>query len=207
MGEKVFSPFFIINTMIKFNNVSLSDDGKYLNINASIEDLEYYENMYIASVAIDTQDTYTPNSSNGYSSNPVFKSDVSDLGYKESPKTIDISIDITSTSLSSYKDNLLYIYVGATGYMEGDVPCGKSRLWDMAVAYDVNDIYKNGLSYIKEVYKDCVIPKNFIDYFLRYKALSLAIKTKNFVTANKWWDKLFKGKFNTTNNTNSCGCS
>ena len=193
--------------MIKFNSISLSDDGQYLNINASIEDLDYYRNMYISTIAIDTQDTYVSNSTNGYSSKYIFKASTEDLGYKDTIKTIDVAINIESCNISNFKDNLLYVYIVADGYMEADAPCGKDRLWDVAVGYDINCIYRKGLSYIKNTYKDCIVPKNFIDYFLRYKALDLAIKTKNFVAANKWWNKLFKGKLNIINTSNNCGCS
>ena len=55
--------------MIVFNNVRISQDDKYITIDAEIENNKYYENMYIDSVIIDNQDTFSPN---GPSSNPIY---------------------------------------------------------------------------------------------------------------------------------------
>ena len=55
--------------MIVFNNIRISQDDKYITIDAEIENNKYYENMYIDSVIIDTQDTFSPN---GPSNNPVY---------------------------------------------------------------------------------------------------------------------------------------
>ena len=55
--------------MIIFNNISISQDDKYLIIDAEIEDNVYYKDMYIDSVVIDNQDTYIQN---GPSNNPIY---------------------------------------------------------------------------------------------------------------------------------------
>ena len=55
--------------MIVFNNIRISQDDKYITIDAEIENNKYYENMYIDSVIIDNQDTFSPN---GPSNNPVY---------------------------------------------------------------------------------------------------------------------------------------
>ena len=51
------------------------------------------------------------------------------------------------------------------------------------------------------------IPKDFIDFILRYKALDLALKTENYIQANKYWNKFFKNNNVVSLNTNSCGCT
>ena len=66
--------------MIVFNNVRISQDDKYITIDAEIENNKYYENMYIDSVIIDNQDTFSPN---GPSSNPIYT-------YKAQPLNSDI---------------------------------------------------------------------------------------------------------------------
>ena len=55
--------------MVEFKELKITPDGKNLIINASIKDLEYYKDVYIDSVIIDTQDTYLPS---GPSSNPIY---------------------------------------------------------------------------------------------------------------------------------------
>ena len=68
--------------MVEFKELKITPDGKNLIINASIKDLEYYKDVYIDSVIIDTQDTYLPS---GPSSNPIYtKNFISKLNYKQS---------------------------------------------------------------------------------------------------------------------------
>ena len=55
--------------MIVFNNIKITQDNKYLIIDAEIEDNAYYKDMYIDQVVIDNQDTYIQN---GPSSNPIY---------------------------------------------------------------------------------------------------------------------------------------
>ena len=55
--------------MIIFNRVKISQDDRYITIDAEIDNSDYYKDMYIDSVIIDNQDTYT---ANGPSSNPIY---------------------------------------------------------------------------------------------------------------------------------------
>ena len=66
--------------MIIFNNIKITQDNKYLIIDAEIENSTYYKDMYIDSVIIDNQDTYIQN---GPSSNPIYT-------YKAQPQSNDI---------------------------------------------------------------------------------------------------------------------
>lgn len=55
--------------MIHFNELRFSDDLKYIIIDAEIENLSYYDNIYFTAINIDTDKTY---SSNGISSKPIY---------------------------------------------------------------------------------------------------------------------------------------
>ena len=46
--------------MIVFNNIRISQDDKYITIDAEIENNKYYENMYIDSVIIDSDKQQEP---------------------------------------------------------------------------------------------------------------------------------------------------
>ena len=59
--------------MVNFNELRVSPDRKNLIIDVSIKDLSYYENVYIDSIIIDTQDTYIPS---GPSNSPIFTYEV-----------------------------------------------------------------------------------------------------------------------------------
>ena len=197
--------------MIQFNTLKITQDGKNLIINASVKNLSYYTNVLIGSIIIDNQDTY---SANGPSNNPIYKHSFAGndlvtneniLGYKN------ISITISAKELldnnGDLNDDILYVYLIAVGTPSADTPCGMDNVNTLGVALNLRPIYNNGMSYIKQVESTCEIPKDFINFILRYKALDLALKTENYIQANKYWNKFFKNNNVVSLNTNSCGCT
>ena len=60
--------------MVRFNELRISADSKYLVIDVSVQDLGYYDNVYLQEIIIDSQDTYL---SSGPSSTPIYKYTIS----------------------------------------------------------------------------------------------------------------------------------
>ena len=197
--------------MIQFNTLKITQDGKNLIINASVKNLSYYTNVLIGSIVIDNQDTY---STRGPSSNPVYKHSFAgkDLVTNEDIVGLkNISITISAKELldndGDLNDDILYVYLIAVGTPSADTPCGMDNVNTLGVALNLRPIYNNSINYIKQVESTCEIPKDFIDFILRYKALDLALKTENYIQANKYWNKFFKNNNVVSLNTNSCGCT
>lgn len=197
--------------MIQFNTLKITQDGKNLIINASVKNLSYYTNVLIGSIIIDNQDTY---SASGPSSNPIYKHSFAskDLVTNEDISGFkNISITISAKELldnnGDLNDDILYVYLIAVGTPSADTPCGMDNVDTLGVALNLKPIYNNGMNYIKQVESTCEIPKDFIDFILRYKALDLALKTENYIQANKYWNKFFKKNNVVSLNTNSCGCT
>lgn len=191
--------------MIQFNTLKITQDGKNLIINASVKNLSYYTNVLIGSIVIDNQDTY---STSGPSSNPIYRHSFADndvTGLKN------ISITISAKGLlannGDLNDDILYVYLIAVGTPSADTPCGMDNVNTLGVALNLRPIYNSGINYIKQVESACEIPKDFIDFILRYKALDLALKTENYIQANKYWNRFFKNNNVISLNTNSCGCT
>ena len=197
--------------MIQFNTLKITQDGKDLIINASVKNLSYYTNVLIGSIVIDNQDTY---SASGPSSNPIYKHSFAgkDLVTNEDIAGFkNISITVSAKELfdnnGDLNDDILYVYLIAVGTPSADTPCGMDNVNTLGVALNLRPIYNNGINYIKQVESTCEIPKDFIDFILRYKALDLALKTENYIQANKYWNKFFKNNNVVSLNTNSCGCT
>ena len=197
--------------MIQFNTLKITQDGKNLIINASVKNLSYYTNVLIGSIVIDNQDTY---SASGPSSNPIYKHSFAgkDLVTNEDIVGLkNISITVSAKELldnnGDLNDDILYVYLIAVGTPSADTPCGMDNVITLGVALNLRPIYNNGINYIKQVESTCEIPKDFIDFILRYKALDLALKTENYIQANKYWNKFFKNINVVSLNTNSCGCT
>lgn len=197
--------------MIQFNTLKITQDGKNLIINASVKNLEYYTNVLIGSIVIDNQDTY---SASGPSSNPIYRYSFAgkDLVTNENIEGLkNINIIVSAKELldnnGDLNDDILYVYLIAVGIPSADTPCGMDNINTLGVALNLRPIYNNGINYIKQVESTCEIPKDFIEFILRYKALDLALKTENYIQANKYWNKFFKNNNVVPLNTNSCGCT
>ena len=197
--------------MIQFNTLKITQDGKNLIINASVKNLSYYTNVLIGSIIIDNQDTY---SASGPSSNPIYRHSFAGkdlVTNKDIAGLKNIRITVSAKELldnnGDLNDDILYVYLIAVGTPSADTPCGMDNVNTLGVALNLRPIYNNGINYIKQVESTCEIPKDFIDFILKYKALDLALKTKNYIQANKYWNKFFKNNNVVSLNTNSCGCT
>ena len=192
--------------MIQFNKLKITQDGKSLIINASVKNLSYYTNVLIGSIIIDNQDTY---SASGPSNNCIYQN--SFAGKDNGMGLKNINITISAKELLNHNGDLnndiLYVYLIAVGTPSADTPCGMDNVNTLGVALNLRHIYNNGINYIKQVESTCEIPRDFIDFILRYKALDLALKTENYIQANKYWNKFFKNNNVVSLNTNSCGCT
>lgn len=218
--------------MIQFNKCEITQDGKNLIVNASVKDLSYYEDVLIGAITIDNQDTY---SASGPSSNYVYHKDFdgSDdpggIQVKSKPyqggvteddtdssstevkgqKSIDITISVKefNNQETNLNDDILYVYLKAVGTPSADTPCGQDNEYTMAIAVNLGLVYTKGIDYIKQTEGSCEIPKDFINFILEYKALDLSLKTGNYIQANKYWNKFFKGDYVSNIKTSGCGCS
>lgn len=201
--------------MIQINTLKITQDGNYLVINASVKDLSYYNDVLIGTITIDNQDTF---SVNGPSTTPLYQLSFTEIGSKttkegskevKGEKTVSISVPASAikSKNGNLNDDIFYIYFTAVGSPSADVPCGMDNKNTLGVAVNIRPIYTKGMGYIKQIEKSCEIPKGFINYILEYKALDLALQTKNFIQANKYWNKFFKGKEVVSVNTNGCGCT
>ena len=182
--------------MIQFNTLSINPEGTELIIDVSVKSSMYYESIYIDKIVIDTQDTYTENNP---SSNPVYT-------YTATSNKKSINLKLKDTDiLASLNKDLLFVYVVTKGNPALDVPCGEDNKITLGVICNLYPIYQQSVNYLKELTNNCEIPKNFINYILRYKGLQLAIKTGHYTEAIKYWNWFFKESNNAVI-TNNCGC-
>lgn len=191
--------------MIEFRELRVTPDGKRLIIDASVKDLQYYNNVYIDAIIIDTQDTYV---ANGPSTEPIFQHETATNNEttQEGDGEKRVRLELDSTALGvSLCDTLFFVYVVTKGTPSADTPCGMDNQTTMGVVANLYPFYRTMVNYMKEVEDECEIPKNFIDALLRFKALELSIRTGHYAQAIKYWNKFFKGVKSKTINT-GCRC-
>ena len=213
--------------MIIFNNIKITQDNKYLIIDAEIEDNVYYKDMYIDRVIIDNQDTYIQN---GPSDNPIYtyqaepqlnyiytqedlnnqikdqdNSDVLDENNTYSySRSVHLKLD--KNALSEIENNMFFVYVIAGGIPLPETPCGYDVNIAMKVVINTYPLYTTIMNYLEELNSQCDTPVNLIDTMLRIKALDACVQTGNNFKAIELWNKYFRNK-NTDNININCGCN
>lgn len=191
--------------MIQYNELQITPDGKYLVIDASVVNSEYFTNMTISEIIIDNQDTYLDS---GPSSNPIYNCKISEIEsdsniyvneYKRRIRLIlsseDLKIDLNT--------NLLFVYIIVEGTPASDTPCGFDNKITLASVYNKYPIYKNYIYLLNEFNNQCKIPQKLIDAILQYKALTLCLSINNNVTAIDYWKKFYG---NTISNISNYKC-
>ena len=189
--------------MIKFNEIRVSLDNKKLYIEAEVLKDDYYKNIGITSIQIDTQDTLALNT-NMPSLNPKF---VKEIEWPKNKPVKHIALCLNDYDLPnlSLTDDILYIWVTTNEDIIGEPPCGMDIPRKLGVCVNWQYLYNLGLPYLKWASTNCDINKDFIDYILRYRTIMLAINTGHYDIANKNWNKFFKNK-TVKYNTTTCNC-
>lgn len=207
--------------MLHFNELKITQDGKYLIIDVSIDESSYFDTVSLDSVVIDTQDTYV---SNGPSSTPIYTykvgEDYSQIYSSPDNRQVLISalepvlvknelenrrvrLSLDATTLGVQLNNtMFFVYVIATGTPSSEAPAGTTNPMIMGTVVNLYQFYQKSIYYLKGISKGCCeVPKCFIDFILRYKALELCIKTGNYTEAIKYWKKFFMDKTSLFNNS------
>ena len=188
--------------MIQFNELRITPDNKELIIDVSVKDLDIYTNVYLDYIMIDNQDTFIED---GPSDNPIYTYTIEDAAYSTGSnsgiKQCRLTLTNRDVNLSS---DLLFIYVVVKGVPAPSTPCNMDNATTMGVVYNLHNIFQSFMPYIREVENDCNLPKGFINYILRFKALELAFATGNYTLAVKYWNRFFKDKLIAQPSTCNC---
>lgn len=181
--------------MIKILNIQLDRETDVLTIKAGIEDKEFFKNVYVDKIIIDDHETYSPV---GPSSNAIYTYTV-DGNLKE------ITIEVPNMVVNGgFYGKLLFIYATAKGVPLSTTPCGQDETVAMKVAADYCSFYNKIMPHIKELSNTCKIPRDFIDNYLKFKAIQVAVNTKNFQEACNFWTQFYSCQ---TPTYKSCGCN
>lgn len=170
--------------MVQFQELKITVDGQTLIVDVAVKDLDYYADIYLDTISIDTQDTYV---GSGPSSNTVYKKTL-----EGDQKSIRLEIP-NNEILASLKDNLLFVWVNTRGITKADTPCGMDNCLAVGVVMYPYTLYCNMLKVLQLESKGyCSVPKNFIDFYLKYKGLQLSLLTGSYTNAINYYKDIFK---------------
>ena len=175
--------------MLQWNELRITPDKKHLVIDVQVQDLEYYENVVLDTIIIDTQKTFIET---GPSNKPLMT--ISCDGVKHFREFIDID---------TISDNLFFVYAISSGDPAENTPCGMSESSILGVTYDKYPFYSRGMKMLSEI-DGCNPPSNFINYILQQKAFDISLSTGNYLRAIDYWNEFFNVKEFTI--SQKCGC-
>lgn len=180
--------------MVQFNELRINPEGTKLIIDISVKDSEYYQNVYIDTISIDTQDTFIDS---GPSGEPAYTKTL-----EGDNKSIRLELG-TGDLLPSLLDNMFFVWVRTKGTPSIATPCGEDNSLVLGVVIALYPLYQYAFGYIKELEKECSTPRGFINFILQLKAFQLAVRTGHYTQAIKYWERFFK-KLKKDAVTNKC---
>lgn len=190
---------------VEIEKLELNPEGTELTLKAHVKEDDYLKDVFLNSIYIDTENTFVEGKP---SETPVFKYDVGD-------DQKDITITITSTeewndgsgkiNLADFKNNLLYVWIMTEGKVSESAPCGSDNPYTLGITYYTPRLYQSSLQLIGDLGCNCNIPKAFIDFVLKIKALQASILAGSYSLAKRYWLKFFT-KLSPVVATNKCNC-
>lgn len=237
MGAQSLVPSFILKlyrvfrTMLIFDQLRISDDGRRLYINMHVNEASYFENVFLDSITITTADKVLEayGSSNtdptvtatDYIYRQTFEGAQKEAALVLDKGSFDAAFSHIGSATATYAFNasdlstsLFFVYVkcklasGAT--LDPCIPCTLDEEVTLGVTFDTNALYQKVMGYTRELADDCSIPTGFIDFILNFNAFKAAIETQHFIPAINFWQTMFGNKgaygISSFNATKKCGC-
>lgn len=181
--------------MIKFTDLRVSNG--HLIISAEVREIEdYYDNVYIDKIKIDSQDTF---SSTGPSSSLIYES----ASFPAETKSITLDLDASDFTDIDMDKTMFFVYAVATGTPSASTPCGMDNVNSLGVTFSLCPIYNETMAYVKEIESTCDLPKSFINMILQLKAIQYSINSGHYTQAISYYNKFYK---NLGVRTKPCGC-
>lgn len=203
--------------MIIFDQLRISDDGKKMYINAHVNKADYFNDIYIDSIVIQTADKVSETDPGLPTSDYVYIKKA-----EENAKELNLVLEASDLSRSWESDSkaiafgrgdmsntLFFVYIKCKGTPGSCTPCRLDEETTLGVVFDENVLHQKVMDYTKELVADCSIPSAFIDFILLWNAFKSAIETEHYIPAIKFFNMMFEevGKSCQSRIIKTCGCN
>lgn len=186
--------------VIIFDKLNVETDGSAINIKCHIDNKSYYSNLYISTLSISTQESNPTEDSPG---TLIYNTTIPNSNLKELNITLSKNDLLVSKSLDEY---VFFIYVTVTGTFGSDVPCGQDARVTLGITYNKYPMYKQLMTFVKELGNTCSVPTEFIDDYLKYKALQLSVATSNIPLIIDYFNGWYRSKPIDNHTVKCCKC-
>lgn len=203
--------------MIIFDQLRISDDGKRMYINAHVNKADYFKDIYIDSIVIQTADKVSETDPGLPTSDYVYIKKA-----EENAKELNLVLEASDLSRSWESDpnaiafgrgdmskTLFFVYIKCKGTPGSCTPCRLDEETTLGVVFDENVLHQKVMDYTKELVADCSVPSAFIDFILLWNAFKSAIETEHYIPAIKFYNMLFDEVGNScqSRTIKTCGCN
>lgn len=203
--------------MIIFDQLRISDDGKRMYINAHVNKADYFNDIYIDSIVIQTADKVSETNPGLPTSDYVYIKKA-----EENAKELNLVLEASDLSRSWESDpnaiafnrgdmskTLFFVYIKCKGIPGSCTPCRLDEETTLGVVFDENVLHQRVMDYTKELVADCSVPSTFIDFILLWNAFKSAIETEHYIPAIKFFNMMFDevGKSCQSKTIKICGCN
>ena len=203
--------------MIIFDQLRISDDGKRMYINAHVNKADYFNDIYIDSIVIQTADKVSETDPGLPTSDYVYIQKV-----EENTKELNLVLEASDLSKSWESDpnaiafnrrdmskTLFFVYIKCKGTPGSYTPCRLDEETTLGIVFDDNVLHQKVMDYTKELVADCNVPSEFINFILLWNAFKSAIETEHYIPAIKFFNMMFDevGKSCQSRTIKTCGCN
>lgn len=203
--------------MVIFDQLRISDDGKRMYINAHVNKADYFNDIYIDSIVIQTADKVSETDPELPTSDYVYIKKA-----EENAKELNLVLEASDLSRSWESDpkaiafnkgdmskTLFFVYIKCKGTPGSCTPCRLDEETTLGVVFDENVLHQRVMDYTKELVADCNVPTAFIDFILLWNAFKSAIETEHYIPAIKFFNMMFEevGKSCQSRTIKTCGCN
>lgn len=204
--------------MVVFDELRITEDGKYLYIGAHLRKELQEEEARIEEVWVCDSSNYEegliPSKAEMvYQYNKISGGSLKSIDLKISPNgkynEQGYLINTWDNLPSTFSGKLLFVYVVVASVDELTSNCGCASNPSVGVALDMGLIYNQFMRYINELNRpnlcNTTIPQGFTDFILRFNALLLAMDSKHYKKGIEFFDKWFSKDSKLVSSSN-CGC-
>ena len=176
--------------MLRFNELRVTPDNKYLIIEASIDPDPRFKDARIMKIEIDTEDTFR-------TTGPSTRAKT--FEYRNLPRKVREIVDLEQFF---GENKMFFVYLTSTGDIS-NAPCGLADRVFLGVTYNKYILHKTHIANIRNM-DVCTPDKEFIDYVLRFNAFNMALAVGDHTKAIEYWKEFF-GKVD-VKSYKRCGC-
>lgn len=192
--------------MVVIEQLRISDDGKYMYVNAHVNEAEMFKDIYITGITIATADKVLETSTR-------IPTNIEDIVYHDSfideehpngLKRIDLVLppndvnklwnlaDVDSKCKGNLSEDLFFVYIKHTNASVNPcIPCIYDQPYTLGVTFDENLLYQRVMDYVNELASDCTVPQGFTDFILLWNAFKSAVETEHYIPAINYYKVLF----------------